>query len=66
MQNITASQAIRFNEVGILRSILNRQYYNAKHPTMSEQAVENLKQQIIYSNKTFMLAAFNKYEIKIP
>lgn len=63
---LTTEDAIRCNDVGALRSILNKQYYNAEFPTMSDDRIEVLKQTIIYAGKPDLLRAFEKYRVAIP
>lgn len=62
----TVGTAIYNNDIGTLKRLLNQNYYSAKYPTMSEQMVENAKLMCIYSGKSDLLPAFEKYTMDFP
>lgn len=65
MFGYTIECAIYNNDAGLLRYLLNKQYYQAKFPTMSDEMVEKLKIVCVNYGKHELLDAFKKYDIVV-
>lgn len=60
MYNISITEAIKFNDIGVLKSLVDRQYYNASIPTISKEQIEIYKLTCIYSGNPHLVSVFAK------